>query len=388
VRIILLLIISSFNITLAFSQEDTTYYNLGIQMEEEGNNLKAIDYYTKSISYCQPNTGELKFAFNSRSLVKLILGDYRGAIIDAENAIAVKPKSSKVYWFEQHNEYFCRLIDGTSYGIIGAAQIQLGNLEAACLSFSKSGEYGNEIAFESIKKYCNPNSDYAIEKLLEEANELIQIDETQKALELLIKAKSIAPENSTIYVYMGYAYIKQKKNQQAIIHLNKADKIKTQNHLVYLLRGLAFLMEGEDKEALKDFNLGLEIEPQNPDLYIYKGFVLAKNGYLTESIRNYNLALKYDKESSEAYFNKGMSQIFLKNYNGGCESLLKAIALGSDEANDKYYDYCSNSTYKLDNSFYQPCIRIGAICFDGWKSTATSQGACSHHGGVYKWLCK
>jgi len=30
--------------------------------------------------------------------------------------------------------------------------------------------------------------------------------------------------------------------------------------------------------------------------------------------------------------------------------------------------------------------RRGAICRDGWQSTATGRGACSHHGGVDHWL--
>lgn len=30
--------------------------------------------------------------------------------------------------------------------------------------------------------------------------------------------------------------------------------------------------------------------------------------------------------------------------------------------------------------------RTGAICNDGWKSSATGQGAFSHHGGVDYWL--
>ena len=30
--------------------------------------------------------------------------------------------------------------------------------------------------------------------------------------------------------------------------------------------------------------------------------------------------------------------------------------------------------------------RIGAICRDGWRSSATGRGACSHHGGVAQWL--
>jgi len=30
--------------------------------------------------------------------------------------------------------------------------------------------------------------------------------------------------------------------------------------------------------------------------------------------------------------------------------------------------------------------RVGAICNDGWQSSATGRGACSHHGGVNCWL--
>ncbi len=30
--------------------------------------------------------------------------------------------------------------------------------------------------------------------------------------------------------------------------------------------------------------------------------------------------------------------------------------------------------------------RIGAICKDGTRSSATGRGACSHHGGVSRWL--
>jgi hypothetical protein len=31
-------------------------------------------------------------------------------------------------------------------------------------------------------------------------------------------------------------------------------------------------------------------------------------------------------------------------------------------------------------------VRIGAICSDGWRSSATGSGACSHHGGVARWV--
>lgn len=30
--------------------------------------------------------------------------------------------------------------------------------------------------------------------------------------------------------------------------------------------------------------------------------------------------------------------------------------------------------------------RTGAVCQDGWNSSATGSGACSHHGGVAYWI--
>lgn len=30
--------------------------------------------------------------------------------------------------------------------------------------------------------------------------------------------------------------------------------------------------------------------------------------------------------------------------------------------------------------------RVGARCKDGWRSSATGRGACSHHGGVRHWI--
>lgn len=30
--------------------------------------------------------------------------------------------------------------------------------------------------------------------------------------------------------------------------------------------------------------------------------------------------------------------------------------------------------------------RVGAVCEDGWRSSSTGSGTCSHHGGVDYWV--
>ena len=47
---------------------------------------------------------------------------------------------------------------------------------------------------------------------------------------------------------------------------------------------------------------------------------------------------------------------------------------------------CSESSTAPETSEGEQ--RIGAVCNDGTRSTATGQGACSHHGGVDYWLYK
>lgn len=42
-----------------------------------------------------------------------------------------------------------------------------------------------------------------------------------------------------------------------------------------------------------------------------------------------------------------------------------------------YYTYSAPSS---------PSYRSGAVCRDGWISSATGRGACSHHGGVSYWF--
>lgn len=48
----------------------------------------------------------------------------------------------------------------------------------------------------------------------------------------------------------------------------------------------------------------------------------------------------------------------------------------------EYYTY----TPSYSAPTYNSAGRTGAICRDGWRSSATGRGACSHHGGVAYWI--
>ena len=47
--------------------------------------------------------------------------------------------------------------------------------------------------------------------------------------------------------------------------------------------------------------------------------------------------------------------------------------------------FIDSGSFSKDSGSYSK-KRVGAVCNDGWISTATGQGACSHHDGVDYWL--
>jgi hypothetical protein len=65
----------------------------------------------------------------------------------------------------------------------------------------------------------------------------------------------------------------------------------------------------------------------------------------------------------------------------------------SNNNNQKNYNWETTQTntiptYKPKKESQAYEVRVGAICCDGSRSYATGRGACSHHGGVCKWLYK
>lgn len=82
-------------------------------------------------------TLDLSSEYCSRGDVKFQLEDYRGAIADYTKSIEESP------WFMFVFERRAK------------ANYKLGDLNNACLDWSKAGELGSSNAYDSIKKYCN-----------------------------------------------------------------------------------------------------------------------------------------------------------------------------------------------------------------------------------------
>lgn len=76
-----------------------------VQSQEQGNECvrkgkkhysEAVEFYTKAINQGVLSDSETSILFSNRSLVNLLLGNYRRALTDAEEAIRLCPDNIKV----------------------------------------------------------------------------------------------------------------------------------------------------------------------------------------------------------------------------------------------------------------------------------------------------
>ena len=100
------------------------------------NYIGAIYDFNKTIEL-SPND---PLTYYYRGRCKNSLGDYRGAILDFDKSIELEANYPEM---DKKSIYFDRAIS------------KLNQKESACQDLSKSGELGNEEAYEMIKKNCN-----------------------------------------------------------------------------------------------------------------------------------------------------------------------------------------------------------------------------------------
>lgn len=106
------------------------------------------------------------------------------------------------------------------------------------------------------------------------------------------------------------------------------------------------------------------------------GAALSLGGYAVGSIATFDAA-KHDRAP---YLSHPVDRVV-------CRDSLEVIAV--EKASEACRRYPVVEIHKGEPDPWVGTVdgdRLGAICSDGSRSSATGRGACSHHGGVSRWL--
>lgn len=177
---------------------------------------------------------------------------------------------------------------------------------------------------------------------------LLQMKETDRALQVAKKAVAAAPENNEAYVLLAQIFEATGDTEKAFIELQRAAKLKSDSALPYYDMGNILLDLGKIDEALKAFQKVVEIEPHSAESYCNIGEILSKQGKTDEALKAYKKVTELNPDWALPYY--AIGALF---YDQG----------KTDEALKAY-----NKITELDPNWTLPYYFIGNILFDKGKT--------------------
>mgnify|MGYP005750400735 FL=1 len=157
----------------------------------------------------------------------------------------------------------------------------------------------------------------------------------------ILKASTLDPMDFDILYLSGRSQLMVKNWERAEGFLKRVQDMNPDFAPVYYYMGMARASRGDLYGAAASFNTYLKKEPDNLTARFNRGFVMLKIGYLPWALEDFNYVLKIQPNHLEALAKKGVTLAQLGN-SEGCRLLQQAASRGSDYAQSKMLEYCSN----------------------------------------------
>ena len=138
---------------------------------------------------------------------------------------------------------------------------------------------------------------------------LIENGEIDEAIKVLEAGLKVDPNDSDLYVNLGLVLIEDNEIDEAIKVLKAGLEVDPNKTLLYVNLGDALIEKGEIDKAIKVLEAGLEVDPNKTLLYVNLGFALIENGELDEAIKVLKKGLEVDPNKAALYVNLGFALI-------------------------------------------------------------------------------
>lgn len=205
------------------------YFQLGYTNYNEKNYIKAVDYFTRTISL----SPKYKQAYYNRGLACYYLGYYKRAISDFNKTAEIDPAyKSAFYW-------------------LGASHGNLNETEQSLKNYSKAIE-------------LDP---YYIEAYYDRGLVNSGIPDPEKAVLDFSKTIELSPDKPEYYFRRALAYFSLEKYEESADDNTRAIELKTDFTDAYINRGLTYNRLKRNDKALSDYSAALEISPESELAY-------------------------------------------------------------------------------------------------------------------------
>jgi len=198
---------------------------------------------------------------------------------------------------------------------------------------------------------------------IREAKHFTEVDQNQKAIQLLKATVRTYPGSAALWYYLGIAQLKNGERDTALESFNKGIAIDASEPLCYAGKGHHSMLENNAQKAKLDFEKALSLsksknvivlqaiaeaylvdpklvndavtlltkakllDDHHPETFILLGdaYLQQNNGGL--AVTSYELAASLDGKLARPYYKTGMVYLRSRNFPGAKESFMKAVEI-------------------------------------------------------------
>jgi tetratricopeptide (TPR) repeat protein len=264
-------------------------------------------------------------------------GDYRGAIIDYDQAIRLNPKYSEAY----SNRGFARYKVGDNQGAITDYDQAIRIDPESTIAYNRRAVFRNRLgddqgAIADFDQAIRLDPKYAL-SYKNRGQIRSSLGDDQGAIADFDQAIRLDPKYALAYVNRGQAHYKSGNTQAAMIDYDQAIRLNPKFAISYENRGAARNRLRDYKGAIADFDQAIRLDPKYAVAYTDRGFVRSTLGDRQGAIADYDQAIRLDSKYADTYAYRGFARSALGDKQGAIADMQKAATLFKTQGDQKNY---------------------------------------------------
>jgi len=173
----------------------------------------------------------------------------------------------------------------------------------------------------------------AVSQLIERGDDLLQADQTSKAIETYTEAVKLDPQNPTAHQRLGHALSMGGNLAAALEEERKALNLDPNNDEAHCNIGWIFGLQQRFRAAIEEEKLAIASNPSNSSAYSILGLSLASLEDYDLAISAFNKALALDPDDFNTYMNLGAALGRKKDYPQAVSMYKRAIEINKSNPN-------------------------------------------------------
>jgi tetratricopeptide (TPR) repeat protein len=230
------------------------HYLLGYILFKEQKAEASLAEYTEGAKYHDPDPSDLKIV----ALDYVLLGAYSDADRWLTRSVEANPKDSESWYYLGRSKYNENRFQEAIHAFEECLRLDSKNIKAQAnlgLALEGLGRAGDALAaYRKAIAMQDQGGPKNAEPFIDLGNLLLQQNQIEDAIENLVKAREISPQDSRAHESLGKAYLRLNKFAEAKAELEQAVALAPDSAAAHYMLGQAYRKTGATERAKAEFD--------------------------------------------------------------------------------------------------------------------------------------